>query len=213
MKPIREKMNNKAVKKTLTIPYWLNKLAEKEKINFSSLLQSAIKETLDINDDYMNLQIKRMKNEIYTITYNKNDLRKYEHLSYQLGRALFYNGVDLIKLVRNYLPKIKSNPVDIEKIIFTIQDTTRKSLLMELFLPGYSFDDNLNFEYMCFLGYTEAFNNVEEEYVYVEQYCYENNIEDSYNVINEIIKSNSGEIDEIHDRAHFVKKDILQKYI
>lgn len=144
-------MNNKAVKKTLTIPYWLNKLAEKEKINFSSLLQSAIKETLDINDDYMNLQIKRMKNEIYTIAYNKNDLRKFEHLSYQLGRALFYNGVDLIKLVRNYLPKIKSNQVDIEKIIFTIQDTTRKSLLMELFLPGYSFDDNLNFEYMCFL--------------------------------------------------------------
>ncbi|NRT32459.1 putative RNase H-like HicB family nuclease [Clostridium beijerinckii] len=50
MKPVREEMNNKAVKKTLTIPYWLNKIAEQEKINFSALLQTAIKEKLDINN-------------------------------------------------------------------------------------------------------------------------------------------------------------------
>lgn len=50
MKPVREEMNNKAVKKTLTIPYWLNKVAEKEGINFSALLQKAIKEKIGIND-------------------------------------------------------------------------------------------------------------------------------------------------------------------
>ncbi len=48
MEAIRDEMNNKAVKKTLTIPYWLNKVAEEEKINFSALLQGAIKEKLDI---------------------------------------------------------------------------------------------------------------------------------------------------------------------
>jgi len=44
----REKLNNKAVKKTLTIPYWLNKVSEKENINFSALLQKALKEKLGV---------------------------------------------------------------------------------------------------------------------------------------------------------------------
>ncbi|PRR77676.1 Antitoxin HicB [Clostridium liquoris] len=47
---IRNEMANKAVKKTLTIPYWLNKIAEDNKINFSQLLQAAIKEQLKIKD-------------------------------------------------------------------------------------------------------------------------------------------------------------------
>lgn len=45
---IREEMENKAVKKTLTIPKWLNDAAEREGINFSQLLQFAIKERLGI---------------------------------------------------------------------------------------------------------------------------------------------------------------------
>lgn len=43
MPAFRESIENKAVKKSLTIPRWLNDLAEKENINFSHLLQSAIK--------------------------------------------------------------------------------------------------------------------------------------------------------------------------
>ena len=46
----REASQNKAVKKTLTIPAWLNDAAEREKINFSFVLQSALKETLHIDD-------------------------------------------------------------------------------------------------------------------------------------------------------------------
>ena len=38
----------KAVKKTLTIPEWLNDLAIKEKINFSQVLQIALKQQLNI---------------------------------------------------------------------------------------------------------------------------------------------------------------------
>lgn len=38
--------NNRAVKKTLTIPAWLNEEAEKRHINFSSLLQEALKHEL-----------------------------------------------------------------------------------------------------------------------------------------------------------------------
>ena len=37
---------NKAVKKTLTIPQWLNEEAELRHINFSSVLQKALKEEL-----------------------------------------------------------------------------------------------------------------------------------------------------------------------
>ena len=38
----------RAVKKTLTIPSWLNTLAEQNNINFSSVLQNALKDMLQI---------------------------------------------------------------------------------------------------------------------------------------------------------------------
>ncbi len=49
MNDYRKKFNNKSVKKTLSIPSWLDTLAEKENINFSQLLQEAIKEKLEID--------------------------------------------------------------------------------------------------------------------------------------------------------------------
>lgn len=45
---IRDVMANKVVKKTLTIPHWLNKIAEEKKVNFSQILQNALKEYLDL---------------------------------------------------------------------------------------------------------------------------------------------------------------------
>lgn len=38
----RKRINNRAIKKTLTIPQWLNDEAEKRHINFSSVLQQAL---------------------------------------------------------------------------------------------------------------------------------------------------------------------------
>lgn len=38
--------DNKAVKKTLTIPAWLNTMAEREGLNFSAVLQNALKNEL-----------------------------------------------------------------------------------------------------------------------------------------------------------------------
>ena len=45
----RKKYNNIAVKKTLTIPTWLNTLAEKNNTNFSQVLQEALKAKLNID--------------------------------------------------------------------------------------------------------------------------------------------------------------------
>jgi len=45
---VRDEMLNKAVKKTLTIPKWLNDVSEKNKINFSQVLQVALKDKLNI---------------------------------------------------------------------------------------------------------------------------------------------------------------------
>ena len=39
---------SRAVKKTLTIPSWLNSKAEKKRINFSQVLQEALKQQLNI---------------------------------------------------------------------------------------------------------------------------------------------------------------------
>lgn len=43
--------DTKAVKKTLTIPSWLNYLAEENHINFSSVLQTALKAQLNISSN------------------------------------------------------------------------------------------------------------------------------------------------------------------
>ena len=44
----RKFYDNKAVKKTLTVPSWLNTMAEREDINFSQVLQEALKERLKV---------------------------------------------------------------------------------------------------------------------------------------------------------------------
>ena len=49
MNDYRKKFKNKSVKKTLSIPSWLDTLAEKENINFSQLLQEAIRNKLEID--------------------------------------------------------------------------------------------------------------------------------------------------------------------
>lgn len=45
----RMSVENSAVKKTLTIPKWLNDFAEKNKVNFSQVLQQALKEYLRLS--------------------------------------------------------------------------------------------------------------------------------------------------------------------
>lgn len=44
----RKNHNNIAIKKTLSIPMWLNVIAEKNNINFSQVLQEALKTKLDL---------------------------------------------------------------------------------------------------------------------------------------------------------------------
>jgi len=43
---VGEIIRNKAVKKTLTIPYWMNEEAERLHINFSQVLQEAVREKI-----------------------------------------------------------------------------------------------------------------------------------------------------------------------
>ena len=45
----RRKYDARAVKKTLTIPSWLNQIAEENHINFSSVLQDALKKQLHVD--------------------------------------------------------------------------------------------------------------------------------------------------------------------
>jgi len=48
MIPVRDQMKNKSIRKNCTIPAWLNDIAEENKVNFSMILQSALKEYLGI---------------------------------------------------------------------------------------------------------------------------------------------------------------------
>lgn len=47
---VRNEMETASVKKTLSIPSWLNKIAEERKVNYSQILQSALKEYLGISE-------------------------------------------------------------------------------------------------------------------------------------------------------------------
>jgi predicted RNase H-like HicB family nuclease len=49
MPPFRDEMRNKAVKKTLTIPKWLDDLAVENGVNFSHVLQDALKTYLGLS--------------------------------------------------------------------------------------------------------------------------------------------------------------------
>ena len=42
----KDKANNKPIKKTLSIPSWLNEEAEKQHLNFSSILKDALMERI-----------------------------------------------------------------------------------------------------------------------------------------------------------------------
>ena len=46
MPPVRDRINNRVVKKTLTIPAWLNREAEAAHVNFSQILQEGLKRYL-----------------------------------------------------------------------------------------------------------------------------------------------------------------------
>lgn len=50
MPSMRQAIENYSVKKTLSIPQWLNKLAIERNINFSQVLQAALKEQLGIQE-------------------------------------------------------------------------------------------------------------------------------------------------------------------
>ena len=49
MPPVRDRINNRVVKKTLTIPQWLNAEAERQGVNFSLVLQNGLKQYLQIS--------------------------------------------------------------------------------------------------------------------------------------------------------------------
>lgn len=48
MLEFKKKYDNKLIKKTLTLPKWLNDLGVEKKVNFSKILQEALKERLEI---------------------------------------------------------------------------------------------------------------------------------------------------------------------
>ena len=51
MPAFREKMLNKSTNKTVTIPRWLDMLAKKNNVNYSQLLQSALKQYLGVKEN------------------------------------------------------------------------------------------------------------------------------------------------------------------
>ena len=49
MPSVRDRINNRVIKKTLTITAWLNRLAEDANVNFSQILQESLKKYLGVN--------------------------------------------------------------------------------------------------------------------------------------------------------------------
>lgn len=49
---VRKAINNKSIKKTLTIPQWLDMMAREQDLNFSYVLQEALKRELNIVENH-----------------------------------------------------------------------------------------------------------------------------------------------------------------
>lgn len=49
MPAVRERMNNRSVNRTVTLPAWLNAAAQERNVNFSQVLQDALKTQIGIN--------------------------------------------------------------------------------------------------------------------------------------------------------------------
>lgn len=72
MPPFRKKMENQAVKKTLTIPKWLDDAAKSAGLNYSRILQDALKDELNIDEkdgsfsvqETLNKQLNKVKKSI-----------------------------------------------------------------------------------------------------------------------------------------------------
>jgi len=45
---VNDELNNRRVKTTITLPYWLKSIAEESGVNYSRLLENALKETLGV---------------------------------------------------------------------------------------------------------------------------------------------------------------------
>lgn len=48
----RKLYDNKAIKKTLSVPAWLNTMAEKQGVNFSQVLQAGLKQAVHIDEPF-----------------------------------------------------------------------------------------------------------------------------------------------------------------
>lgn len=48
MPSVRERLNNRSVNRTVTLPAWLNAAAQEQNINFSQVLQDALREKLNV---------------------------------------------------------------------------------------------------------------------------------------------------------------------
>ncbi|WP_100487418.1 type II toxin-antitoxin system HicB family antitoxin [Sporolactobacillus pectinivorans] len=72
MPPFRKKMESQAVKKTLTIPKWLDDAAKTAGLNYSRILQDALKEELNIDEkdnsfsmqERLNKQLNKVKKSL-----------------------------------------------------------------------------------------------------------------------------------------------------
>lgn len=51
MPPVRDELDNQVVKKTLTIPRWLDVASKKQNVNYSRILQEALKKHLGLTID------------------------------------------------------------------------------------------------------------------------------------------------------------------
>lgn len=128
MPTVRNELNNKSTKKTVTLPAWLNERAMKENINFSQVLQVGLKNILGINNkeirereiiDRGNMSFE-MKAEIILTMLNKAMEEKNSVIKFKFVRDIEEmknsHTVDVIAVVEDDMLK------DIEHTPFTMSD-------------------------------------------------------------------------------------------
>lgn len=101
-----KKYSTRAIKKTLTIPEWLNQLAERKDINFSKVLQDALKQKLGLVSSLADEEILIVREGTKKLEFAPTDLST-EFKQSAGNTTITHNAVD--NVVKFPLPKVLSN--------------------------------------------------------------------------------------------------------
>lgn len=124
MPPFRKKMENQAVKKTLTIPKWLDDAAKSAGLNYSRVLQDALKDELNIDEKDNSFSVQdTLSKQLNKVKKSLKDLSRIR---------VHVNMADVEEAPNSVIDEINSVKAEIQDLTEKLKDTYSAAELTRL---------------------------------------------------------------------------------